>query len=110
MKKITSMILALVFAVSLIGSASAKTLKIQLTFPKTSYDGQIVKMWTDRVTKLTRGELKFELLSVGEVVGLKETLGKRDDGCPIVRADTASISDRAAVSESRICQYYCHSA
>ena len=55
MKKITSMILALVFAVSVIGSASAKTLKIQLTFPKTSYDGQIVKMWTDRVTKLTRG-------------------------------------------------------
>ena len=43
MKKITSMILALVFAVALIGSASAKTLKIQLTFPKTSYDGQIVK-------------------------------------------------------------------
>ena len=74
MKKITSMILALVFAVSLIGSASAKTLKIQLTFPKTSYDGQIVKMWTDRVTKLTRGELKFELLSKGEVVGMKETL------------------------------------
>jgi hypothetical protein len=31
-------------------------------------------MWTDRVTKLTRGELKFELLSKGEVVGLKETL------------------------------------
>ena len=74
MKKITSMILALVFAVSVIGSASAKTLKIQLTFPKTSYDGQIVKMWTDRVTKLTRGELKFELLSKGEVVGMKETL------------------------------------
>ena len=80
MKKITSMILALVFAVSLIGSASAKTLKIQLTFPKTSYDGQIVKMWTDRVTKLTRGELKFELLSKGEVVGLKETLEAVDKG------------------------------
>ena len=74
------MILALVFAVSLIGSASAKTLKIQLTFPKTSYDGQIVKMWTDRVTKLTRGELKFELLSKGEVVGLKETLEAVDKG------------------------------
>ena len=80
MKKITSMILALVFAVTLIGSASAKTLKIQLTFPKTSYDGQIVKMWTDRVTKLTRGELKFELLSKGEVVGLKETLEAVDKG------------------------------
>jgi TRAP-type mannitol/chloroaromatic compound transport system substrate-binding protein len=80
MKKITSMILALVFAVSLIGSASAKTLKIQLTFPKTSYDGQIVKMWTDRVTKLTRGELKFELLSKGEVVGMKETLEAVDKG------------------------------
>ena len=74
------MILALVFAVSLIGSASAKTLKIQLTFPKTSYDGQIVKMWTDRVTKLTRGELKFELLSKGEVVGMKETLDAVDKG------------------------------
>ena len=70
MKKITSMILALVFAVSVIGSASAKTLKIQLTFPKTSYDGQIVKMWTDRVTKLTRGELKFELLSKGKLLFL----------------------------------------
>ena len=80
MKKITSMILALVFAVSVIGSASAKTLKIQLTFPKTSYDGQIVKMWTDRVTKLTRGELKFELLSKGEVVGMKETLEAVDKG------------------------------
>ena len=74
------MILALVFAVSVIGSASAKTLKIQLTFPKTSYDGQIVKMWTDRVTKLTRGELKFELLSKGEVVGMKETLEAVDKG------------------------------
>ena len=80
MKKITSMILALVFAVSLIGTASAKTLKIQLTFPKTSYDGQIVKMWTDRVTQLTRGELKFELLSKGEVVGMKETLEAVDKG------------------------------
>jgi len=80
MKKITSMILALVFAVSLISTASAKTLKIQLTFPKTSYDGQIVKMWTDRVTKLTRGELKFELLSKGEVVGMKETLEAVDKG------------------------------
>ena len=74
------MILALVFAVSLISTASAKTLKIQLTFPKTSYDGQIVKMWTDRVTKLTRGELKFELLSKGEVVGMKETLEAVDKG------------------------------
>ena len=80
MKKITSMILALVFAVSLISTASAKTLKIQLTFPKTSYDGQIVKMWTDRVTQLTRGELKFELLSKGEVVGMKETLEAVDKG------------------------------
>ncbi len=80
MKKITSMILALVFAVSLISTASAKTLKIQLTFPKTSYDGQIVKMWTDRVTQLTRGELVFELLSKGEVVGMKETLEAVDKG------------------------------
>ncbi len=80
MKKITSMILALVFSVSLIGSATAKTLKIQLTFPKTSYDGQIVKMWTDRVSKLTRGELKFEILSAGEVVGMKETLEAVDKG------------------------------
>jgi len=80
MKKITSMILALVFAVSIIGSASAKTLKIQLTFPKTSYDAQIVKMWTDRVTKLTRGELKFQLLGKGEVVGMKETLEAVDKG------------------------------
>ena len=74
------MILALVFAVSVIGSASAKTLKIQLTFPKTSYDAQIVKMWTDRVTKLTRGELKFQLLGKGEVVGMKETLEAVDKG------------------------------
>ena len=34
MKKITSMILALVFAVSVIGSASAKTLKSNLLFLK----------------------------------------------------------------------------
>jgi TRAP-type mannitol/chloroaromatic compound transport system substrate-binding protein len=37
-------------------------------------------MWTDRVTKLTRGELKFELLSKGEVVGMKETLEAVDKG------------------------------
>ena len=100
MKKITSMILALVFAVSVIGSASAKTLKIQLTFPKTSYDGQIVKMWTDRVTKLTRGELKFELLSKGEVVGMKETLeavdkGLVDGGAP---PSTRPLSTASSVS------------
>ena len=86
MKKITSMILALVFAVSLIGSASAKTLKIQLTFPKTSYDGQIVKMWTDRVTKLTRGELKFELLSKGD--------GHTNSACLLKAKKNAKISIR----------------
>ncbi len=43
MKKITTLILSLVFAVSIIASASAKTLKIQMTFPKTSYDAQIVE-------------------------------------------------------------------
>ena len=52
MKKITTMILSLVFAVSIIASASAKTLKIQMTFPKTSYDAQIVGMWAERVTGL----------------------------------------------------------
>jgi hypothetical protein len=52
MKKITTLILSLVFAVSIIASASAKTLKIQMTFPKTSYDAQIVGMWADRVTGL----------------------------------------------------------
>ena len=48
MKKITTLILSLVFAVSIIASASAKTLKIQMTFPKTSYDAQIVGMWTEK--------------------------------------------------------------
>ena len=80
MKKITTLILSLVFAVSIIASASAKTLKIQMTFPKTSYDAQIVGMWTERVTGLTGGSLKFELLGAGEVVGVKETLEAVDKG------------------------------
>jgi len=80
MKKITTLILSLVFAVSIIASASAKTLKIQMTFPKTSYDAQIVGMWADRVTGLTGGSLKFELLGAGEVVGVKETLEAVDKG------------------------------
>ena len=80
MKKITSLILSLVFAVSIIASASAKTLKIQMTFPKTSYDAQIVGMWAERVTGLTGGSLKFELLGAGEVVGVKETLEAVDKG------------------------------
>ncbi|MDA9594085.1 C4-dicarboxylate ABC transporter substrate-binding protein, partial [bacterium] len=80
MKKITTLILSLVFAVSIIASASAKTLKIQMTFPKTSYDAQIVGMWAERVTGLTGGSLKFELLGAGEVVGVKETLEAVDKG------------------------------
>ena len=46
-------------------TTEVKTLKIQMTFPKTSYDAQIVGMWAEKVTGLTGGSLQFELLGAG---------------------------------------------
>ena len=41
---------------------------------------KMLKDFTDNVTKLTQGSLKFEIMPAGTVVGVKETLDAVDKG------------------------------
>ena len=82
MKKIISIILAtVVMAVFTVSSANAaKTLKCQTVLNPKADEVKMLKDFTDTVTELTGGSLKFEILPAGAVVGGKETLDAVDKG------------------------------
>ena len=81
MKKIISMLFATVLVLGFTSSAyAAKTLKCQTVLNTKADEVKMLKDFTDTVTELTAGSLKFEILPKGAVVGGKETLDAVDKG------------------------------
>ena len=81
MKKIISMLFASVLVLGFVSNANAaKTLKCQTVLNTKADEVKMLKDFTDTVTELTAGSLKFEILPAGAVVGVKETLDAVDAG------------------------------
>ena len=59
---------------------AAKTFKCQTVLNAKGDEVIMLKDFTDTVTKLTGGSLKFEIMPAGTVVGVKETLDAVDIG------------------------------
>ena len=75
MKKLLSLVFGLAVLVGFsMNSANAKTLKCQTVLNTKADEVKMLKDFTDTVTELTDGSLKFEILPAGAVVGVKETL------------------------------------
>ena len=73
MKKIISMLFASVLVLGFISNANAaKTLKCQTVLNTKADEVKMLKDFTDTVTELTGGSLKFEILPAGAVVVLKK--------------------------------------
>ena len=81
MKKIISMLFAVAMVFGFISNANAaKTLKCQTVLNTKADEVKMLKDFTDTVTTLTGGSLKFEIMPAGAVVGVKETLDAVDKG------------------------------
>jgi len=81
MKKIISMLFAIALVFGFISNANAaKTLKCQTVISAKADEVVMLKDFTDTVTALTGGSLKFEIMPAGTVVGVKETLDAVDKG------------------------------
>ena len=75
----------MLFAVAMVfgfisNANAAKTLKCQTVLNTKADEVKMLKDFTDTVTELTAGSLKFEILPAGAVVGVKETLDAVDKG------------------------------
>ena len=71
MKKIISMLFAVAMVFGIISNANAaKTLKCQTVLNTKADEVKMLKDFTDTVTELTGGSLKFEILPAGAVVGV----------------------------------------
>jgi len=81
MRKIISLFLGLALFIGFTVSASAaKTLKCQTVISAKADEVKMLKDWGKDITALTDGEIKFEILPAGTVVGVKETLDAVDKG------------------------------
>ena len=81
MKKIISLFVgSLLLTVMTVTGASAQTLKCQTVISSKADEVVMLKDFTDTVTELTGGSLKFEIMPAGAVVGVKETLDAVDKG------------------------------
>ena len=82
MKKLLTLVLGTILILGFATvSAKAKTLKCQTVLNAKSDEARLLKEeFTDRVTELTGGSLKFEIMPAGTVVGGKETLDAIDKG------------------------------
>ena len=75
------MLFATLLVIGFTSSANAaKTLKCQTVLNTKADEVKMLKDFTDTVTTLTGGSLKFEILPAGAVVGVKETLDAVDKG------------------------------
>ena len=74
------MLFGIILVASFASSANAKTLKCQTVLNTKADEVKMLKDFTDTVTTLTDGSLKFEILPAGAVVGVKETLDAVDKG------------------------------
>ena len=81
MKKIISLFVgSLLLTVMTVTGASAQTLKCQTVISSKADEVVMLKDFTDTVTELTGGSLKFEIMPAGAVVGVNETLDAVDKG------------------------------
>jgi len=94
MKKIISLILGTVMIFVLVGckdqnqakkssntsTSEVKTFKCQTVISAQADEVVMLKDFTDTVTELTQGSLKFEIMPTGSVVGVAETLDAVDKG------------------------------
>ena len=82
MKKIISLFVGtlLLTVMTVTGANAAKTLKCQTVLNPKADEVTMLKDFTNTVTELTGGSLKFEILPKGTVVGGKETLDAIDKG------------------------------
>ena len=81
MRKIISLFLGIALFIGLTVSANAaKTLKCQTVISAKADEVKMLKDWGNDITALTNGEIKFEILPAGTVVGVKETLDAVDKG------------------------------
>ena len=76
MKKILSLLAGslLLTVMTVTGANSAQTLKCQTVISAQADEVVMLKDFTDTVTELTQGSLKFEIMPTGSVVGVAETL------------------------------------
>ncbi len=81
MRKIISLFLSVALFIGFTVSANAaKTLKCQTVISAKADEVKMLKDWGNDITALTNGEIKFEILPAGTVVGVKETLDAVDKG------------------------------
>ncbi len=81
MRKIVSLFLGIALFIGFTVSANAaKTLKCQTVISAKADEVKMLKDWGNDITALTNGEIKFEILPAGTVVGVKETLDAVDKG------------------------------
>ena len=78
MRKIISLFLGIALLIGFSVAANAKTLKCQTVISAKADEVVMLKDFTDTVTTLTGGSLKFEIMPGGTVVGMKETLDAVD--------------------------------
>ena len=92
MKKIISMLFAVTLVLGFVSNANAaKTLKCQTVLNTKADEVKMLKDFTDTVTTLTSGSLKFEILPAGAVVGVKETLDAVDKGFKLQPVDASIL-------------------
>ena len=81
MRKIISLFFGILLFIGFTVSANAaKTLKCQTVISAKADEVKMLKDWGNDITALTNGEIKFEILPAGTVVGVKETLDAVDKG------------------------------
>jgi len=81
MRKIISLFFGIALFIGFTVSANAaKTLKCQTVISAKADEVKMLKDWGNDITALTDGEIKFEILPAGTVVGVKETLDAVDKG------------------------------
>ncbi len=73
MKKIMSLFCGtlLLTVMTVTGANSAQTLKCQTVISAKADEVKILNVFTDAITALTQGSLKFEIMPAGSVVGVK---------------------------------------
>ncbi len=81
MISVVGLILSLTFGVSMTPAVAAKVnIRVQSVVPLTNDSNTLLQEFADSVTKLTNGDVTFEVLPAGAVVGVKETLDAVDQG------------------------------
>ena len=81
MRKIITLFLSIaLFTGFTVSANAAKTLKCQTVISAKADEVKMLKDWGNDITALTNGEIKFEILPAGTVVGVKETLDAVDKG------------------------------